>query len=87
MRKVSGGLKALNTWVEQSKDGKFLIGDSLTLADIAAVSFLGWFSIRWTDWKWQDDYPKLEAYWKALEERESFANTRPSPQTIKDKIV
>ncbi|KAK4635122.1 hypothetical protein CLAFUW4_02158 [Fulvia fulva] len=41
MRKVEGGLAALATWVDQSPTKNFIIGDSLTLADIAAGSVLG----------------------------------------------
>lgn len=86
MRKVAGGLKALSTWVSNRK-GQFLIGDSLTLADLAAGSVLGYLAVRWPDYDWQTTYPQLKDYWQMLEKRESFANTVPSPQTMKDKIV
>lgn len=86
MRKVEGGLKQLATWVDQSKTG-FIIGDSLTLADIAACSVLGYMAVRWTDHPWRTTYPQLGAYWQKLEARESFANTRPSPQVMKDAVV
>lgn len=86
MRKVDGGLKALAGWVDQSKTG-YIIGDSLTLADIAAMAVLGYMAVRWTDHPWMTDYPQLKAYWQKLDARESFANTRPSPQTMKDAVV
>lgn len=87
MRKVDGGLQALATWVDQSRDGKFLIGDSLTLADIAVGSVLGWMSLRWPDHPWAGKHPQLKAYYDALGTRESFKTTRPAPQTITDKVV
>ena len=87
MRKVDGGLRALNVMVEQSPNGHWLIGDKLTLADLAAGSVLGYMAVRWTDHPWRQEYPALERYWQGLDARESFANTRPSPQTMKDKIV
>lgn len=61
MRKASGGLSALATWVDQaSADGekKFLIGDKLTLADIAIGSVLGWLTVRWPDHKWKETHPR-----------------------------
>ena len=65
----------------------FLIGDKLTLADIAAVSLLGWLNIRIPDHQWETTYPQLKSYWEHLEKRESFATTQPKPQTMKDQIV
>lgn len=79
-------MKALAGWVDQSKTG-YIIGDSLTLADIAAMAVLGYMAVRWTDHPWMTDYPQLKAYWQKLDARESFANTRPSPQTMKDAVV
>lgn len=87
MRKVDGGVQALATFVDQSGGGEFLIGSKLTLADIAIGSLLGWFSLRWPDYDWQTKYPKLKQYWERLDQRDTFANTRPSPQTITDKVV
>lgn len=87
MRKVEGGLQALATWVDQSSSGKFIIGDSLTLADVAAGSVLGYMAVRWPDHPWMTKHPQLKKYWESLDARESFASTRPSPQNIKDQIV
>jgi glutathione S-transferase len=59
----------------------------LTLADIAAGSVLGYMSVRWPDHEWKTKHPQLKEYWEGLDARESFANTRPSPQNIQDQIV
>lgn len=88
MRKVEGGLRQLAAWVDEKPVGsRFLIDNRLTLADIAAGSFLGWFALRWADHPSHGKYPQLKQYRDGLEELESFKSTRPSPQTMKDKIV
>ena len=86
MRKVDGGLKALAGWVDQ-KQGEFLVGDSFGLADIAMGSVLGYMAVRWPDHNWQQSYPAMKKYWQFLEQRQSFKDTTPSPQTMKDQIV
>jgi glutathione S-transferase len=87
MRKAEGALRQLNVWVNERGNGKYLIGGRLTLADLAAGSALGWLSLRWPDYHWQEEYPAMKKYWEGLEELESFKNTRPEPQTMKDRIV
>jgi glutathione S-transferase len=84
LRKVHGGLAALNRWVGK-KD--FIIGDELSLADVAAGSVLGYMKVRFPTQDWQTEYPELKRYSDGLEERKSFKETVPVPQTIDDKIV
>lgn len=86
MRKVEGGLRQLARWEEQKK-GTFSVGDQFGLADIATGAVLGYLSVRWPDHNWKKQHPGLYTYWEMLERRESFRNTVPSPQTMKDKIV
>lgn len=87
MRKASGGLQALATFVDQAGDSEFLVGNKLTLADIATCSALGWLKCRWPDQGWEKKHPQLDEYFQRLDQRESFAETRPSPQNITDKVV
>lgn len=87
MRKCEGGLQALATFVDQAGGNEFLIGNKLTLADIAIASVLGWLQCRWPDQGWQKKHPKLEQYFLRLDQRKSFAETRPSAQTITDPVV
>lgn len=50
-------------------------------------SVCGYLSVRWPDHAWKKELPALREHWEFLEQRQSFAATRPSPQTMKDKIV
>lgn len=84
MRKVRGGLKALNDWVGNKE---FILENRLTLADIAAGGVLGYMKVRFQAIDWQSEYPGLKKYIDRLEERQSFKDTVPVPQNITDKIV
>lgn len=86
MRKINGGLRALAAWVEQS-EGEYLVQNRLTYADIAVGSVLGFMNVRWPQHGWKKEYPHLERYWQTLDQRPSFANTRPSPQKFSDPVV
>ena len=87
MRKAEGGLQALATWVDHAGSNEFLIDGKLTLADIAIASVCGWLLLRWPEHPWSKDHPRLLEYVQRLDQRESFASTRPSTQTITDKVV
>ena len=43
--------------------------------------------VHFSDHGWQEKYPNLKRYSDRLGERQSFKETVPRPQTIKDKIV
>lgn len=65
-RKIDGGFRQLADWVSQSSNSHFLIGQSLTLADIAICSVLSFVSVRFPDHPWKIQYPDLERYWAGV---------------------
>lgn len=83
-RKLRGGLAALNEFVS---DKEYILEDKLTIGDIAIVTVLGFLSVRFKEVDWRKEFPKMAKYAEHLEERQSFKDTKPYPQTIKDKIV
>lgn len=83
-RKVEGGLKALDGWIQEKE---FIVDDQFSLADVAAGSILGYMKVRYQENKWQEMYPNLKKYSDGLEKRNSFKETVPYPQTITDRIV
>ena len=88
MRKIRGAIQALNAWVVQRAGNTgYLFEGRLTIADLAVCSVLGFMAVRWPDHDWREQYPVLKTYWSKLEERPSFANTRPSAQVFADPVV
>lgn len=83
-RKLEGALRELSGAIGQRA---FCHGDRLTLADIATGSLLRYLSVRWPHHPWRDQYPDLAAFSDRLEERPSFAATRPVPQAIRDRVA
>ena len=87
-RKIDGGLKALDEMVK-SKKGEFLVGDgkTFTIADIAAVCAVSQIDFGGFRPGWQKRYPALAEWWKAMDEREYFRDTRPVMFDIKKETV
>lgn len=85
-RKVDGGLKAMNELVKDAKGG-YLVGDQLTIADIAVVCAVGHIDFSGVRPDWKKNYPDLKAYWEKLDERENFKKTRPVMFDIDTNVV
>lgn len=84
MRKVDGGFKALAEWVSEKA---FLVGEKFGLADVAAGSVCGYVDVRFSEYPWRRRFPNLARYVDKLDQRQSFKDTVPVGQNIKDKIV
>ena len=84
VHKIEAGVCELARLVEQSQ---FAVGNKFGLADIAVGSALGYLRVRFKEFKWQNLYPALANYSTRLEQRPSFQQTQPYPQTISDKVV
>ncbi len=84
IRKIEGGVGEIARLVGQRS---YAVGNSLSLGDISIGSALGYLSVRFKEFNWNKLYPSLEHYFLALEQRSSFKETVPYPQTISDKVV
>ena len=76
--------------MKKSEHGTFLIGRELTIADIAAGAMLGMMDLAEKQLqliKWEDDYPELIKYWKGLEMRPSFRETKPVMFELTEKVA
>lgn len=83
-RKIDGGLREIARIIG---DRRFAVGDGFGLGDIAAATVVGYLAVRWPEYDWQARHPSLAPYSRRMEERPSFAATRPVPQVISDKVV
>jgi glutathione S-transferase len=72
--KIALGLEALAGDVGESP---WCFGNSLTLADIAVGSALGYLAFRFPDIAWHEEYPNLARLYAKLLARPSFADTVP----------
>ncbi|NOT84480.1 MAG: glutathione S-transferase [Methylococcaceae bacterium] len=73
--KIHRGLAKLVTLLG---DKPYFFGDTLSVADIAVASALGYIGLRFSeDFCWQDQYPELAHFYDALMERPSFKETVP----------
>ena len=83
-RKIDGGMREIARLIG---DRTWAVGDRFGLGDIAAGTVVGYLSVRLKELPVRALYPALAAYCDRLEERPSFANSKPYAQTISDKIV
>lgn len=72
--KVFSGLEAL---AEALGESSLLVGNKLSLADIAAGCCLGYLDFRFPDIKWREAHANLAAFYAKLCERPSFKATVP----------
>jgi len=84
-RKLDGGVAWLARRIEAAGGG-FLCGE-FGLADIAAGAALGWLTVRRPNVRWGERYPVLSDWAARLEQRPSFAATRPVAQSITEAVV
>jgi glutathione S-transferase len=61
---------------QQLIDGDYLLGNTFSAVDIATVSALGYYNLRFGE-DWQQKYLKLGQWFTRLHERESIRSTAP----------
>ncbi len=83
-RKIEGGVREMAHLVD---DRTWAVGIAFGLGDIAVGTALSYLTVRFSEFDWGALYPNLAAYRDRLEQRPSFAMSRPVPQTITDAVV
>lgn len=83
-RKIEGGTREIARMVGTHT---WAVGDQFTLGDIAAVTAVGYLAVRFPELNVRQHHPALADYCDRLEQRPSFAHSRPVAQIISDKVV
>jgi glutathione S-transferase len=83
-RKIEGGVREMGRLID---DRPWAVGSSFGLGDIAVGTALGYLAVRLSDFDWRSLYPNLAVFSDRVEQRPSFAATRPVAQTIRDAVV
>lgn len=77
--KVAAGIGELSRLLGERRH---FVGDQLTLADVAAGSALAYADLRLPQLDWRNLYANLVAFSARMEQRPSFAQTKPEAQII-----
>jgi glutathione S-transferase len=78
IRKQEGKIAAALSFAEAHlKGGEFLVGNQLTVADIALGMALGYLDLRYAH-EWHSPHPRLAQWFAAFSRRPSFIETAPA---------
>lgn len=69
--------RGLRTMARDLGDGKWCMGESFTLADIAIGIALAYVELRLPEFQWKEEYPNLGKLYQQLMARASFKDTVP----------
>ena len=83
-RKIEGGVQEIARLLG---DRGWAVGQRFGLGDIAIGTVLGYLDVRFAEFTWRALHPALAAFSTRMEQRPSFAGTRPVAQHIKDAVV
>jgi glutathione S-transferase len=76
-RGLEGSARALGALEALAADGDFLIGTSLSLADLHLAPMMAYFSRAPEGKQLLSEHARLSAWWHAMQERPSLAATDP----------
>ena len=73
----------------RKRKGEYLVGDGdvFTIADIAVACAVANIEFANPRPGWRENFPALEEFWKHMEEKESFRETRPYMFDLKTENV
>ncbi|KAJ4986736.1 maleylacetoacetate isomerase [Stagonosporopsis vannaccii] len=88
-RKVEGAMGAFASYVGAAEEeGRgYLVGSELSIADIAVVCAVGFVEFGGMRPGWREKWPRLAAWWEALDAREGFRETRPVMFNLTERVV
>ncbi|KAL1796565.1 hypothetical protein ACET3X_005105 [Alternaria dauci] len=88
-RKIDGAIRAFDEMTQSTKEqGKaYLVGDELTIADIAVVCAIGFIEFAGMRPGWKSKYEALAEWFEQLDQRKEFSETRPVMFNLSETVV
>jgi len=83
---IEGAKKLLRVLDDRLKQNKYLVGDSVSVADIAVVSVLNYYFRYFFDEKFRKPYPNLVKYYESVANEENFKNVLGKPYLCKTAL-
>jgi glutathione S-transferase len=68
--------RVLDVFEQKLMNSIYLFNETVSAVDVAAISALGYYSLRF-GYNWQQDYPKLSQWFEVLHQRQSVYSTMP----------
>ncbi|MEH2213183.1 glutathione S-transferase family protein [Nostoc sp.] len=68
--------RLLGVFEQKLTKSAYLLNETLSAVDVAAISGLGYYSLRFGN-NWQQEYPKLRQWFELLHQRKSVDSTMP----------
>ncbi|MFS0519001.1 glutathione S-transferase family protein [Nostoc sp. UIC 10607] len=68
--------RLLGVFEQKLTNSAYLLNETLSAVDVAAISGLGYYSLRFGN-NWQQEYPKLRQWFELLHQRQSVYSTMP----------
>ncbi|KAH7355507.1 glutathione S-transferase domain-containing protein [Pyrenochaeta sp. MPI-SDFR-AT-0127] len=88
-RKIDGAMRAFDDMVSGRKNAgkEYLVGDDLTIADIAVICTIGFIDFAGMRPEWKTKYATLANWFDKLDARKEFEETRPVMFDLKETVV
>ncbi|MDZ8052972.1 MAG: glutathione S-transferase family protein [Aulosira sp. ZfuVER01] len=68
--------RVLGVFEQKLTGSAYLFNETLSAVDVAALSGLGYYSLRFGN-NWQQEYPELSQWYEVLHQRQSVSSTMP----------
>ncbi|KAI4652877.1 uncharacterized protein J4E78_007704 [Alternaria triticimaculans] len=88
-RKINGAMQAFDEMVRSRREEEkaYLVGDEMTIADIAVVCTVGFIDFGSMSPGWKSKYEGLAKWFEELDQGKEFAETRPVMFDLKETVV
>ena len=86
-RKIDGAMRAFTDYVKEAEGKPFVLGNEITIADIAIVCAVGGIDFTGLRPEWRKQHPVLSKYFDNLHQLMAFQDTKPVMFDITEEVV